>query len=222
LSKNIILVSVTAAFLLGLFIGLIITSEYKSAFNGIKWTDVASVVVNFLGFFYAFYTYHQWRSTKQKEDSYLVAKKYLSSIEQVHETLQELNLYYHQMCPAPGIIFESQDVSAQRVEHVNRVWHHLYQTTMTLVNAKRELIFWNVSLTDVFSEKHEKLVTELDCISSISFCLNSQLYHFLLMKQDNLQEVTREKEMFDQHYHIVNEITHERIIMGFEKVFKFN
>jgi hypothetical protein len=56
------------------------------------------------------------------------------------------------MCPTPGVVVESKDVSAQRVEHANKVWHQLYQAKVSLLNARRELKFWNASLTNVFSE----------------------------------------------------------------------
>ena len=206
------------AFIIGLCIG---ASEYKSALDGIKWTDVASLSITFLGFSLAFYTYHQWLNDKKQEDSYLIAKQYLSAIDQVRECLNDLSFHYHSMCPAPGVIVESKEVTTQRLEHVNKVWHELYQSKVMVLNSKRELAFWKVSLTEGFSEKHDEFIKELDAISVISNCLNSQLYHFHIKEADNMNEVIREKSMLDDNLSRAYKIINERIDMGFEKVFSF-
>ncbi len=205
-----------------LVIGLCIgASEYKSALNGIKWTDVGSLLLTFFGFCLAFYTYHQWLNKKKKDDSYLIAKKYLSAIERVRECLYDISFHYHSMCPAPGVIVEPKEVSAQRIEHVNKVWHELYQSKVMVLDSKRELAFWDVSLTDDFSEKHNEFIKNMDSISVISNCLNSQLYHFLIKDDDNMSEVIREKKMLDEKIRAVHEVISQRIEIGFEKVFHF-
>ena len=220
MNKNIILVVLLGGttFVFGFFIG---ASENKSAFDGVNWTDVASLFVTFLVFCLAFFTYHQWLRSKKKEDSYLVAKKYLAAIDQVREVLNELSFHYNHMCPAPGVAVESKDVSFQRIEHVNKVWYDLYQARMSLMNTKNELGFWNVSLTDEFNKKHEVLVKELGSISVITTCLNSKLFHFINGERGNMNDVIREKNMFDERYRLTNDISYKRITMGFEKVFKF-
>ena len=207
-----------ASFIIGLCIG---ASEYKSALTGIKWTDVASLSVTFLGFSLAFYTYHQWLNNKKKEDSYLKAKQYLSAIDQVRECLNDLSFHYNSMCPAPGVVVESKEVTIQRIEHVNKVWHELYQAKVMVLNTKRELSFWKVSLTKGFGEKHDTFIKELDSISVISNCLNSQLYHYHVKGAGNMHEVIREKTMLDEKVLLVFKVISERIDMGFEKVFFF-
>ncbi len=207
-----------ATFLLGLCIG---ASEYRSALSGIKWTDVASLSFTFFGFCLAFYTYSQWLNNKKKEDSYLIAKKYLSAIDQVRECLNDLSYHYHYLCPVPGLLVETKEMSAQRIEHVNKVWHELYQSKVKVLNSKRELAFWKVSLTEDFSEKHDSFIKALDSISVVSNCLNSQLYHLLLKDGGNMNEVEREKKMLDEKFFAAHKIISERIDMGFENVFSF-
>lgn len=203
---------------LGFIVG---SSNYQGLMGDVKWTDMASIAITFFGFCLAFYTYHQWLNDRKKEDSYISAKKYLAAIEQIQEVLNELLFHYEKMCPAPGVIVESESVSIQRIEHVNKVWHQLYQSKVLLINSKRELAFWNVELTDGFCKKHDELIKTLNDISVVSTCLNSQLHHMILLKSDNTQEVVREKQMFDESLGKVSNILHQRITMGFENVFKF-
>lgn len=212
----IILVILTLS--LGFIVG---SSNYQSLMGDVKWTDIASISITFFGFSLAFYTYHQWLNDRRKEDSYISAKKYLAAIEQLQETLNELSFHYGKMCPAPGVIVESKPVSSQRIEHASKVWHQLYQSKVLLLNSKRELAFWNVELTVSFDKKHGELIKSLNDISVISECLNSQLHHMILQKPDNMQEVVREKQMFDESLGVVSNIFHQRITMGFENVFKF-
>jgi hypothetical protein len=207
-----------ASFIVGLCIG---ATEYKNILTGIKWTDVAMLVVTLLGFTLAFYTYHQWLNNKKKEDSYQVAKKYLSAIDQVRGGLDELFFHYSSLCPAPGVIDESKEVTKQRIEHVNKVCHELYQSKILVQNSKREFAFWKVSLTEEFSEKHEILIKELGNVGVISGCLNNQLFRFHLNDAGNMNEVTREKAMLDSKFLLIYNIIDERIDMGFEKVFSF-
>lgn len=218
--RNLVLIAIFSVitFIIGLCIG---ASEFKSALIGIKWTDIASLLLTFFGFSLAFYTYHQWLNNKKKEDSYLIAKKYLSAIDQVRECLNDLSFHYNLMCPAAGVIVEPKEVSAQRIEHVNKAWHELYQSKLIVLNSKRELAFWKVSLTECFGEKHKEFIKCLDSISVITSCLNSQLYHFHIKEADNMKDVIQEKKMLDEHFIIVYKIINERIDMGFEKVFIF-
>lgn len=202
----------------GLFIG---ASEYKSTFVDVKWTDIASLSVTFFGFSLAFFTYHQWLRNKKKEDSYFAAKKYLAAINQVQETLNELFFHYNHICPSPGLAVEQKDVSLQRLDHINKVWHDIYYTRMSLMKAKTELEFWNVSLTDEFAEKHEVFVKELSNISVVATVLNSKLFHFINNDRTNINDVIHQKSMFDEYYRILVGVAHKRITMGFEKVFKF-
>ncbi len=216
-NKIFIIISIIS-FALGIFLG---ASEYKNEFSNIKWTDAASVVVTFGGFILAFHTYYQWLSNKKKEDSYNAAKKHLASIDEVREILHDLAFHYEHMCPSPGVIYETKDVSKQRIEHVNKMWHYLYKARASLLNTKNELVFWNVTLTADFTKKHEKLLKILSNINVTVTCLNSQLYRLLLNEENNTDEVIYEKSNFDQFLKESDIIINERINMGFENVFIF-
>lgn len=218
--KSIFFVIIFSAisFAFGLCIG---ATDFSVTFNTVKWTDVASLLVTFSGFCLAFITYNRWLSAKKKDDSYQVAKKYIASLDKIRDQIRDFGFHYHSMCPAPGIIVESKDVTEQRIQHVNHIWHQLFLSRDELVNAKYELSFWNVSLSKEFDEKHQLLLKEMQTISVITTCLNSQLFHFHLKDSDNMQEVIREKNLFDVHSDNLENIIHERIEMGFEKIFLF-
>lgn len=125
------------------------------------------------------------------------------------------------MCPAPGVIVESKEITAQRLEHVNKVWHELYKSKVMVLNSKQELAFWKVSLTEDFGKKHDEFIKALDEISIISDCLNNQLYHYHINEAGNIDEVVREKSILDDKVSLAYKIINERIDMGFEKVFLF-
>jgi hypothetical protein len=65
------------------------------------------------------------------------------------------------------------------------------------------------------------LVNNLDFISVISTALNSQLYHYLILEAKGNKEIIREKKIFDGHISVINELTDDRINIGFEGIFNF-
>ncbi|WP_147207667.1 hypothetical protein, partial [Pseudoalteromonas nigrifaciens] len=143
--KNVLILMVVGLYLVacGFFIGV---TDRAAMFDGVKWTDVGTLVVTSLGFIFGFYTYFQWLNNKRKEDSYLVAKRYIAAIDEIEENLHELRFHYDHICPTPGLMVEDKDVSIKRIEHLNIVWGNLYQARRNLYKSNRELSFWNVCL----------------------------------------------------------------------------
>ncbi|WP_279448895.1 hypothetical protein [Aeromonas hydrophila] len=68
-------------------------------------------------------------------------KKYIASIDEIEEQLHELIYQYNHICPAPGLLVESHDVSLKRVEHLYSVLEYLYQARRNLLKSHRELGF---------------------------------------------------------------------------------
>jgi hypothetical protein len=196
-SLVVIFFSVVIGFLIG-------STEHSGLFTGIKWTDVLSVIVTSLGFIFAFVTYFQWLKNKRKEDAYLVAKKYVASLDEVEEYLHELIVQYHYICPAPGVMVESKEMSIKRIEHLHTVWEYLYQARRNLYKSNRELVFWDVSLNEEFKHNYVTINKVLDKISVVSSVLNNQLYHFVERKDDSMNKVLREKEQFDKYYNLLH------------------
>ncbi|NWO06780.1 MAG: hypothetical protein HLX50_14120 [Alteromonadaceae bacterium] len=196
-------------------------TEHKNMFSDVKWTDVGTLLVTFFGFAFGFCTYFQWLSTKRKEDAYLAAKKYVASIDEIEEHLHELLFQYNHICPAPGLLVESKDISVKRIEHLNNVWSNLYQARRNLYKSHRELEFWNVKLTDVFSEGYEAMNKSLDNISVVSSVLNNQLFHFIESNMENMDSVIRNKKQFDELYNNIQQVTQNRVQCGFKAIFRF-
>jgi len=209
-----------AAFLLAIAF-CIGATKFQGTFNGIKWTDIGSLIVTFLGFSFAFVTYFQWQKNKRKEDAYLVAKKYVASIDEVEEQLHELIFQYDHICPAPGVFVENNDVSLKRIEHLNNVWVNLYQARRNLFKSHRELAFWNVSLVSDFKEHHNAINKSLDHVSVVSSALNNQLFHYIKSGLQNMGEVISHKKQFDALFNQIHSVTQKRVECGFKDMFQF-
>lgn len=197
-------------------------TENKSIFSDVKWTDIGMLLVTFFGFAFGFFTYFQWQSNKRKEDAYLAAKKYIVSIDEIEEHLHELLFQYNHICPAPGVAVENKDVSVKRIEHLNNVLNYLYQARRRLYKSHRELEFWNVRLTDGFSEDYKAVNKSLDNISVVSSALNNQLFHFIESDMKNINSVIQHKDRFDELYNGIHKVTQKRVQCGFKAVFKFS
>lgn len=195
-------------------------TEHNEIFSGVKWTDVGTLLVTFFGFSFGFFTYFQWLSSKRKEDAYLASKKYIASIDEIEEHLHELLFQYSHICPAPGVVVESKDVSVKRIEHLNNVWNYLYQARRGLYKANRELEFWNVRLTDKFSEDYKTMNKSLDNISVVSSALNNQLFHFIESNMKNMDSVIQHKNQFDELYNGIHQVTQKRVQCGFKGIFR--
>ncbi|WP_429181349.1 hypothetical protein [Aeromonas salmonicida] len=203
----------------GFFIGV---TDHETMFDSVKWTDIGTLSVTFLGFTFGFYTYYQWLNNKRKEDSYIAAKRYIAAIDEIEENLHELRFHYDHICPAPGVGVEGQDISTKRVEHLNTVWGNLYQARRSLYKSNRELSFWNVRLDETAKQSYDSMNQYLDSISVVSSALNSQLYHFIRNNMQNMNEVISHKKKFDElHYLLHGEIQH-RIDRGFKSMFLFD
>ncbi|ELZ1717798.1 hypothetical protein SD909_004207 [Vibrio parahaemolyticus] len=202
----------------GFFIGV---TDRESMFDSVKWTDIGTLIVTFLGFTFGFYTYFQWLNNKRKEDSYIAAKRYIASIDEIEENLHELRFHYDHICPAPGVVVEDQSVSIKRVEHLNNVWVNLYQARRSLYKSNRELSFWNVRLDDSAIKNYESMNQYLDSISVVSSALNSQLYHFVSGNMQNMGEVINHKKRFDELHSQLHEAIQHRISRGFKSMFLF-
>lgn len=196
-------------------------TEHKNIFTDVKWTDIGTLLVTFLGFTFGFFTYFQWLSSKRKEDAYYAAKNYIASIDEIEEHLHELLFQYNHICPASGVVVETKDVSVKRIEHLNNVWSYLYQGRRGLYRSRRELEFWNVRLTDEFFEDYKAVNKSLDNISVVSSALNNQLFHFVESDMKNMNSVIRHKKKFDELYNEIHQITQKRVQYGFKAIFRF-
>lgn len=177
--------------------------------------------MTFLGFTFAFVTYFQWLKNKRKEDAYLVAKKYVASIDEIEEQLHELLYQYDHICPAPGVFVENNDVSLKRIEHLHNVWEYLYQARRNLYKSHRELAFWDVNLISDFKDHHDEINKSLDNISVVSSALNNQLFHFIKSEMKNMGEVISHKKRFDELFNKIHIVTQKRVECGFKDMFKF-
>ncbi|MEC7816544.1 MAG: hypothetical protein VX939_09740 [Pseudomonadota bacterium] len=196
-------------------------TEHEKIFSDAKWTDIGTLLVTFFGFAFGFFTYFQWLNNKRKEDAYLAAKKYIASIDEIEEHLHEFVCQYNHICPAPGVLVESKDVSVKRIDHLNNVWNYLYQARRNLYKSHRELEFWNVRLDDVFSEDYKTMNKSLDNISVVSSGLNNQLFHFIESNMKNIDSVIKQKTQFDELYNEIHQVTQKRMQYGFKAIFRF-
>ena len=196
-------------------------SATDNIYTDVKWTDIGTLLVTFFGFAFGFFTYFQWLSSKRKEDAYLAAKKYIASIDEIEEHLHELLFQYNYICPAPGVVVESTDVSVKRIEHLNNVWNYLYQARRSLYRSHRELEFWNVRLTDEFAEDYTTVNKLLDNISVVIPALNNQLFHLIESNMKYMDSVIKHKNQFDELYNGIHEVTQKRVQCGFKGIFRF-
>jgi len=212
------LTAVAIAFILGFCFG---ATDFHESFKGVSWTNILSSITTLSGFLLAFASYNQWLSNKKRDDAYLVAKDYLGSLNEIMEILREINFQYFHLCPSPGLSVELNEISQKRIEHVHNLSHSLYLARVRLNQAKSELVFWKVRLSDTFDEKHNSFNKDLTNINVVMTGLNSQLYHHYFKDNENLDEVLRHKDMYDQYMNAVTTILDERVLLGFEKVFIF-
>ncbi len=106
-------------------------------------------------------------------------------------------------------------------EFRNNVWNYLYQARRRLYKSHRELEFWNVRLTDGFSEDYRAVNKSLDNISVVSSALNNQLYHFIESNMKNMDSVIQHKKQFDELYKGILKVTQKRVQCGFKAIFRF-
>jgi hypothetical protein len=213
-----LLLTTILAFILGFCFG---ATDYHESFKGIPWTNIVSTVTTLSGFLLAITTYNQWLSNKKRDDAYLVAKNYLSALNEIREILRELSFQYWHLCPSEGLLVEAKEISGKRIEHANNLSHSLYLARVNINQAKSELTFWNVRLSDSFEEKHKSFNNNLASVDVIMMGLNSQLYQYHVKDKENLGDVLSHKEMYDKYMNSVTDILDERVLLGFEKVFKF-
>jgi hypothetical protein len=205
-------------FVIGFCLG---ATDYHESLKGVNWANILSPVVSLLGFSFAIVTYNQWLNKKKQDDAYLVAKEYLSALNKIEDALIAINFQYSYLCPVPGLAVEPREISIKRIEEIDNLRNSFYSGQVDINKYKRELIFWKVKLNDIYEEKHNYLNQHLRDINSIMFCLNSQLCGYYVERRENIQEVIRHKEMFDEHLKIVQAILYERFSQGFENMFKF-
>lgn len=203
---------------IGYYIG---ATDHAKMFSDVKWTDIGTLFVTFLGFSFGFLTYFEWLNNKRNEDAYLAAKKYVASIVEIEEHLHELLFQYDHICPAPGVMVEENDVSVKRVEHLNNVLNYLYQARRGLYQSHRDLEFWNVALVDKFLEDYKGVNKLLDSISVVCSTLNNQLFHFIENNNENMNSVIQHKKRFDELYSGIHKITKKRVQCGFKEIFRF-
>jgi len=118
-------------------------------------------------------------------------------------------------------LVEPNETSRKRVEHVGDLSYSLYLARVSLNQSKSELTFWKVRLSDTFDEKHNSFNNDLTNIDVVMTGLNSQLYHHYFNDDENLDEVLRNKNMYDQYVNAATALLDERVLLGFEKVFIF-
>ena len=206
-------------FHLGVFCG---ASDYKGAFPQIKWTDVASLLITFSGFCFAFFTYLRWLTTKKQEDAYLVAKKYLLAMDNIQNALLKLNDYYYSICPAPGLPVQHKDNLQIKMNYIGQIGENLRDSGKDLIKAKSELVFWHVKLSERYCKKHDAFIRQVDIINMTIFILNNKLYRYINdTNGETIQAVINEKNEFDKRYQILQSLTDERMKLGFEKIFQF-
>ena len=140
---------------------------------------------------------------------------------EIGEILREINFQYFHLCPSPGLLVEANEISRKRIEHVENLSQGLYSARIKLNQSKSELAFWKIKLSDTFDEKNNSFNKDLANINSVMTSLNSQLYCYYSNDNENLDEVLRHKEMYDQYMNSVTNLLDERVLLGFENVFKF-
>jgi hypothetical protein len=197
------------------------TDIVSAVTKDVKWTDIVSAVTTVSAFLFAFTTYYQWLKNKKKDDAYLVAKSYLSALNEIREILREIDFQYWHLCPSEGQLVESKETSSKRIEHANNLSHSLYLARVNINQVKSELTFWKVKLSESFEAKHNSVNNDLANIGVVMMGLNSQLYQYYVKDKENLESVFSEKKMYDKYINSVNCILDERVLLGFEKVFKF-
>lgn len=205
-------------FALGYYIG---ATEYEGAFTGVTWTDIGTLFVTFFGFAFGFLTYFQWQSGKRKEDAYSAAKHYVAALDEVDEHLHELLFQYNHICPASGVVLEGKDASSKRFEHLNSLWHYLYEARHNLHKAYRELSFWHVKLSHESAKDYNQTLTLLSDISVVCSALNNQLFQLISNDAGGTSGVARAKERFDELYNELHQIAQRRVQHGFKAMFRF-
>lgn len=172
-------------FILGLCIG---ATSYHELLKGVNWANIISSVVSVLGFSLAFLTYNQWLTNKQNDDSYLIAKNYIAALKEIKEALRAISFEYFYLCPAPGVIVESKESSAKRIQDLYDLSRSLYSAQFELNDSESELAFWKVELSNSFNKKHSSLNKALNDINVIVRALNSQLYHYHVQEEKTLKK----------------------------------
>jgi len=193
-----------------------------------KWTDFASLVVAFAGVALAYITFFRWWHNKKRDDSYHVSKDYLNVLNEVQEVLREIDFQYFYLCPAPGLLVEGDEVSFKRIEQLDQLTHQLYLCRVHLANAKSELIFWDVKLSELFEKEHEELLKCLANVNSVMNGLNSQLFHYYRTHSTDpneshkyMIEVDRHKKMFVGYLKSIREVLDKRKLLKFDSIFTF-
>lgn len=209
---------VAAAFMVGLCVGTLV---FRSILHGVSFADMTLVLLTYLGLCFAAHAYYRWLDDKKREDSYSSAKRYLGAIDEAQVYLHNLQEHYNLMCPARGVVTESSQTSARRLNQISTLRDRLHQSTISLIRYQRELKFWRVSLTPSFKKNHEDIVTNLRSLGVIASTLENQLYHFTIGEGQNMDVIIREKRMLDEKIDAFRSSVDQRIESGFEGVFDF-
>ena len=204
----------------GLFLGILANLNYSIE---AKWTDIFTLFVASAGVVLGYITFFRWVGNKKKDDSYLSAKDYLSALNEIRELIREIDFQYSHLCPAPGLLVEPLEITNERLERLEQLKHQLYEARVNLHHCKDELSFWNVKLSDSFTDKHDQFVKDITNLNTVMTGFNSQLYHFYNSEEEEgrSQSVQRHKKMFNDYLIPAFDFLDSRIKMGFENVFIF-
>lgn len=216
--KSILPLLVAIAFLLGFYSGC---TSFPGLLRGVTWTSIVSSCATVVGVSLALLTYNQWLTNKRKDDSYLIAKGYLRALNELREILREIDFHYSHLCPAPGVLVEPTEIAEKRIKHLDALRNSLSLARINLSEARSELTFWEVNLSDIFSNKHDSLMQDAINILNVMLGLNNQLYHHRFNQSQNHQEIVSQKIMFDGYSNSIKTILNERLSLSFEDFFIF-
>lgn len=192
----------------------------KTLSEGMKLSDFVSSISAILTLILAFKAYRSWLSQQINTDSYMYAKNYLSKSSEIKETIREIQRHYNHLHLKAGMIPITKEECAQRLILIEKLSESLYQSTLKLIDARSELQFWVVSLTELFDEKHEIIINHLNQLQTVmpSYC--NQLHRYHIEEKKNTKDVDNEELFFNKHLKAINEAITSRHDVKFTDMFK--
>lgn len=187
--------------------------------KGIKITDIVSSTSALLTLILAFKAYQSWLSQKINNDSYQYAKNYLSKSTEMKEIIREIQRQYNNLHIKKGMRPITEDECTQRLHFIGKLSENLFQTTLKLTDAKSELQFWVVSLTELFEEKHDIVIDHVSQLQTVMLSYSSQLHLFHHKNKQNFTDLDSEKLFFEKHSNVINETISSRHDMKFNDMF---
>ncbi|NRH40644.1 hypothetical protein [Pseudomonas sp. MS15a(2019)] len=121
------------------------------------WADVMTAMFTFFALIVAVSAFFTWKKSKIRDDGYEVAKAYVNSVVELHETMIAALSPLMRVMATPGTVVPSAKECGALVIGLNQAAGAMEAALKRMAMRKRELSFWGVKLTEEADLIHQEI-----------------------------------------------------------------